>query len=224
MRESYGGKNDSANKAPRLICRVSLGIDGATKEVRQLQRGRQSKELRYLADRLFEICRLPAESGVVADDLHDGLDKIANGMLAPVTLHIMVHRRIDRNVSSEEETGWLLRVDGRKASARLHVPADGYTEPLALELAAVDIANLAKQLHDLEIGDLPANIYAEYYTDLTVEVLNHRKNIQARQFAGMTPSTHGEKQDHFNEILRTLRELHRHVSEEAERRKPLPLK
>jgi len=39
------------------------------------------------------------------------------------------------------------------------------------------------------------------------EVRQWKKSVQARQFAGMTPATHGQKQLHFDRLLETIAQL-----------------
>jgi hypothetical protein len=216
MRDSYGGKGDPiepGHQAPRVTCRVRLGVDGLRKQVVQLQGGRQSEELKRLANRILEECRAPARSGVRADDLGDGLNKVAEGALAAEAFHLLVNRRGEDAAAAGEN--WLLRVDGNRASLSRQPRSGGPAAPLLLELQREDLARLARQLGASELGALPANLYAPLYTDVTVAVLGRRKQIQARRFAGLTPASHGEKQRRFDLLFEELNQLKSRVANEG---------
>jgi hypothetical protein len=193
-----------------VTCRLSLTIDGLTKEVVQQEGGRQSRELRELADEVLAFCEEPSRQGLGADDLEQGLRRVAEGKLAPETLSLMVHQRPSPE-SPSSGLGWLLRVQGRKASTRLFVPGEGYHDPVATVLSGPELGELALRLGRQNVSDLPGNLWADVYTDFTVRVLNHEKRIQARRFAGMEPDTHGERQQRFDRICQDLLRLHSRV-------------
>ena len=215
MRESYGGRRDPVaeeKQAPRATCRVGLRLDGLGKRVVQLQHGRQSEELRRLADRILLACEQGARSGRSAASLEDGLAKVATGELAAESFHVLVHRKLEGDEEDARTAeGWLLRVDGRQASTQRHVRERGYAEPVALELSSDQLGGLATLLREKSVAELPVNLHAEHYTELVVSVLNRRKAVQARPFVGMTRTTHGENQKRFDEILARLQDLERQV-------------
>jgi hypothetical protein len=205
MRPSYGGKGDSPSperEAPRLTCRVGLSLDGVSGESVQLQGGRQSAELRGLAERILGECRTEAEAGTVATDLGDGLAKVASGVLAPEVLHVLVSRRPEGGPSAHAARSWVLRVEGRTASIR--GPGSEGGEVVEVALVDGEAAALAGLLRQEGVADLPQNLYAEELTDLVVRVLAHEKKVQARRFAGMTRATHGEAQERLDRILAAL--------------------
>lgn len=222
MRPSYGGKNDpapipgdDAAAAIRVTCYVSLDLDGASKRVSQLFGGRQSRELREMVDELFAGCRERAAAGVTATDLEDGLDKISRLELAPEALAILVHRKAEPGSQASVDPGWLLRVEGLKAVTRPYLTTQGLGEPVELLLGRDRLGEIAQALAQGRLAGLPANLWAEQYTDLTVKVLNHEVNVQARGFAGMTPTTHGERQRDFDQIFAVLEGLHQQVLAEG---------
>ena len=96
-----------------------------------------------------------------------------------------------------------------------HDPASGYGRKVTLRLGPGDVGALGQTLARLDPEDLPINLYATDYTDLVIEVLNRKKSIQARRFAGMTPTTHGERQEDFNRTFEALYTLHLRVAEEG---------
>ena len=200
-----GGPGGSA-AATRVICQVVLELDGTAKRVMQLDVGEQSAALRRLAESLFEISRGPARSGIGAEGLTAGLERVAVGELAAETVTVVAHRK------PRDAEGWLLRIDGLRASTRRFVRGEGYGDPVSRDLDPGEIAELARLMADGALGELPINLYAEHYTDLNVEVLDHRKSIQARRFAGMTPTLHGERQDDFDRVVARLEQLHRRLS------------
>jgi hypothetical protein len=207
---SFGGKRDPApttSQPPRVTCRVRLDLDGHRKQVVQFHYGDQSPELVALARRILDSCRGPAQSGVRARSLDDGLAKVATGELDPVTLRVIVNRR--GSLSPREEAGeaWLLRIEHGEVTTRGHSRERGYGEPAVLPLDREALADLMTALREVHLADLPPNLYAEQYTDVTVSVLDHRAQIQARRFEGMTPATHGEKQKSFDRLLKVIETL-----------------
>jgi hypothetical protein len=79
---------------------------------------------------------------------------------------------------------------------------------------------LAGDLAAAAPDDLPANLWARDYTDLTLRVLDHRRSLQARQFAGMTPTSKGEAQSRFDRIVAALENLHTDVLTDGEPHRP----
>ena len=215
LRESYGGKDDpvdpASSAAVELICRVRLALAGVDKEVHQLDRGRQSPELRRLADTVLALAEELGPAGLGAETLSEGLDKIARGELAPEALELQVVRQSERPGASSD--GWTLRLEGTAAEVEdLGAPEDSAR---TLRLSREGAAEIARQLAAAGIEDLPVNLWAPEYTDLSVRVLNHRRTLQARGFAGMTAETHGEKQRRFDRLLEQLDQLHRRVMTDA---------
>ena len=203
----------SPRNATKVTCRLVLELDGTSKQVMQLFRGEQSAELRQLAEHILDRCRAPASSGVIAESLDDGLAKAAAGKLAPETVEILFHHKPTADEGSE---GWLLRLKGLEVSSRTFRPGAGYAETLLLELHPDDLAALLRLLSEQAPSGWPVNLYAESYTDLKINVLDQRQSVQARQFADLTPTLHGEKQQRFDRIFDRLQELHRRVQAEGQ--------
>jgi len=224
LRDVYGGKSDPTPHPPgqeggaaalRVVCRISLELGGVRKAANQLDIGRFSRELVALSRSVLDICRQPAETGVTAESLDDGLAKIARGQLAPEALSILLHKKPDRRTGGGRE-GFLLRIDGRRATNRAFGQVEGYGEERRLELGDGDLAAIAERLRASHVDELPANLYATDYTDFTVIVLNRERRVQARQFSGMTPNTHGDYQEDFIALAATLTELGQRVLAEGE--------
>ncbi|MCP3957302.1 MAG: hypothetical protein GY719_05565 [bacterium] len=207
-----GESTGSSGQPSRIVCRVELELDGVYKRTAQLRRGEQSTTLRQLAEQILDLCREPAKLGITAADLGEGLAKAAAGELAPETMALLLHHK---PTSGDGAEGFLLRLDGREASSRTFRQGEGYGDIHELELHDDDLTVLLQLLADQGLGELPINLYAEHYTDLTVEVLQHRLAVQARQFADMTPTQHGEKQTSFERIFGEIHELHRRVMAEG---------
>ncbi len=202
----------SMHQPARIICRVALELDGVSWQAAQLRRGEQSAALRRLAERILDICREPARAGLTPTDLDDALAKAAAGELDPETLSVLLHHKPG---TGEDAGGFLLRLEGRKASSRTFRPGEGYGDLHLLELHPDDVAILFQLLAEQGTSELPINLYAEHYTDVAIELLGHRQTVQARQFADMTPAQHGEKQERFERIYGGLYELHERVMAEG---------
>ena len=203
MRPSYGGKHDPAREdaqAPRLTCRASVSLDGTSGEAVQLEGGRQSAELRLLAETILSVCREKAAAGTGAVDLDEGLAKVASGILAPEVLQVVVSRQPEGRSSTDPARVLTMRVAG----CALLVQGPAAPLPQKARLAEGDAAALARLLREGGLPGLPANLYAEELTDLVVRVLGHEKAVQARRFAGMSRATHADAQARFDRLLGAL--------------------
>jgi hypothetical protein len=210
MRESHGGRDDPGKMGLELICRVRVALDGVEKQSYQLSKGRQSTELRELAERILAMGADLGPSGVAASSLEDGLDKVARGELAPEALTLQLQRQAEDPRSTE--TGWILRVEDGKARLSFSSPETGWTDPQWARLSREELAGLARDLLAARPEDLPVNLYSSWYQDLEIRVLSHRRTLQARRFAGLTPETHGEKQERFDRLVTVLEDLEKRLA------------
>jgi len=205
MEPMYG--QEELDAAMRVICRVVVTLDGVTKQSGQLAEGPQNRRLKGLAQTLLDSVFEPAQVGVTADDLDDGLTKLADDTLAPEAFHVLLNRKPDEHALSRGEPGYILRIAGRRAMVQRLSRSHGYEAPVEHTLDQAELAALATLLAEQRIGTLPANLYAVHYTDLVVEVLDRDQRIQARQFANTTRSTHGEAQVRFDRAFEGLSAL-----------------
>lgn len=215
----YGGNRPDPRKrdeegvfATRILCRVELALDGMFKQSAQVGKGYESLELKKLANDLLAICKSAGEAGVGATDLADGLEKMAGGDLAPEVLFVSLNRKPD--VAGNMSGGYLLQISGGRAISR---PDGAPDEALVLTLEPAELVALAAALSRHNLAAMPVNLYALDYTDLLVEVLDHDKRVQARQFAGMTPTTHGERQADFDAIYAALEDIQARVVRDGRR-------
>jgi len=203
LREVYGEAQEKDAEV-LLTCRVRLELNGIDKEVLQLSKGQQSAALKRIADRVLAVAAAAGRAGKGAPSLTAGLDGIARGELAPELLSLQVVRQPDASAGAGE--GWTLNLSGLRASLER---AAGGEEPRRLPLQPSAVAALAGQLAAARLEELPANLWAPDYTDLSVVVLNHRRVLQARRFAGLTSESLGERQQRFDRLWEVLDELRR---------------
>lgn len=203
--------------AIQVICRVVLTLDGVTKQSVQLAKGPRSSELDGLARGILDSLRPAAGAGVAAEHLGDGLAQVADARLAPETFRLLLHRKPDAEALESGESAWILRIEGRRAAVELLRIPGGYGDPVTLELTGAEVARVAAVLAEAGAGTLPQNLWAPHYTDLVVEVLDHDTRIQARPFAGMTATTHGEAQRRFDRLYRALADLAHRALREGDR-------
>ena len=87
-----------------------------------------------------------------------------------------------------------------------------------LELEAPAVRNLALVLAGFDPERMPVNLWAPVYTEVAIEVLDHRNSVQARRFAGLEPTTHGICSESFDALVRTLVRLQDQVAAEGRAR------
>ncbi|HEV8580937.1 MAG TPA: hypothetical protein VGX68_17865 [Thermoanaerobaculia bacterium] len=201
MPETYGEAGDEAE----LICSVRLDLEGSVKQVHQLATGPQSRVLMGLARRILAAAEEAGRGGPQAASLGEGLGKIARGELAPELLLLHILRQSETSGSA---AGWELGIEGGKATLQ-RLPMAEDEAARTVHLGAAELAELAGQLAAARLEELPANLWAPEYTDFEVRVLNRHRSLQARQFAGLTPETHGEAQQRFDRLWQALEALYR---------------
>ncbi len=208
--ESHGGKNDpapqeSARLGLEMICRVRLVLDDLDRQSFQLSEGRQSAELKALAEKLIAVGAARGPKGVGASSLEEGLDLLARGELAPEALTFQFHRQPeDPKVLLG---GWILRIEHGKAQLSRMSKIDGWTTPQRFPFSSMEVGFLALHLASARLGELPSNLYSTWYQDLEVRVLNHRKTLQARRFSGVDETTHGERQERYDQLVSAIEAL-----------------
>jgi hypothetical protein len=185
--------------------RVTVDVDRIGKSVVQVEQGPQSEPLAILAAEIITITERASRGGVTVDNLRDALSRLTSGAIPPETIRLTVQRRDDRPAPTER--GFLLRLRGREAVARPFTNGSGYGPPRRLILTDAEFAQLASAVREADPATLPENLHAPIYTDFRVEILGRSRDLQARTYSGVTPTTHGARQIAFDALIERLREL-----------------
>jgi hypothetical protein len=191
-----------------------LNVDDLHKQVTQLNKGEEYEPLLTLANSVIEMCDEPSQTGTTAASLAIGLSKLRDLELAPETLALIYSDKPARASAGGE--GFLLRLDGLDAVTRRYDSTGTIGGNIALRLGDDDIVGLINTLSEKNLDDLPANLYSDRNTSLTVRVLEYRKSIHARNFAGQNNETHGDAQKDFDTIAAALATLHRKILAEGQ--------
>jgi hypothetical protein len=205
----FGSLPDSAGEEESRVLtgRIIVSAGAVRKTVSQMAEGEQSPELSELAQRILRLSKKAAEGGVRVSSFQDGFAQQISGKLAPGALEVHVQRKPATGGKAGPEA-WTLRISGGYAYDRELGSARRSDVTRQLRLSAADFLALVRELFAANVGALPGNLYAPIYTDLDVTLLDQHKNIQARDFAGMTPQTHGERQQAFDRLVEALEALH----------------
>lgn len=206
LRPSYGGKPapDGPTAALRVTCRIVLAVEGVEKSSVQLAYGEQSRELAELANALLDRVQPLAARGVTAQDLADGLAKIAEGTLAPELLAV---RFLELPPDSPATPGSILRIEEGRLSHRAYAPGREIGPETTRDLPAARVRELAAALRQIGLDGLPLNISAESQIEVEVGLLEHRKTVLARPFGRLSPATSPDARTRFEQVLSALRAL-----------------
>jgi len=206
LEASYGGREEpgSPKAALRIICRVELDIDGRHKSSVQLADGEQSPELGALAGELLDLAEPLAADGVIADNLSDGLAKVAAGTLAPETFGL---RFVQLPEPGSDDTGSILRVEDGVISRQPYAPGRSVGEAMTVDLEGGDFTALVSAIRKTDPETLPVNLWSEAYLEIQVRVLQHRRSIMARPFSRLSGQKGDEPQQRFDRLVAALREI-----------------
>jgi hypothetical protein len=209
MPDRFGeSEEDERNEGPRLKGLIAVRAGWVSKTVIQLIDGEQSQEFASLAEKLLAICEQPAQKGVEAASLNDGLKNLASGELAPEALQVTVQRRFAKPDAEAGEAGWILQLEGRRVLAEVLPAGKTILPDKLLILSDAEFHGLARLLADSRAGEIPINVYAPEYTDIQLTALRWSRAISGRRFLNLTPETHGEKQRSFDRLYEAFKALH----------------
>ncbi len=199
---------------------ITLEIGGVTKTVSHTvpKDGRYpdveeaARPLLAIVKVVRTVCKGPAEKGIRATDLADGLSKVAGQQLADVAFKLFVNQPGEAGGS-----GWLARVDGKRVTTQVSTKGKGWAPPVEIHLSTDEFLEFVRTVSAATPGAFPKNLYDEGYTDLTLSVLNRTVNVQARPFSGMDPKAHEEARKAFRSVVAAARKLHEKALLEGKR-------
>lgn len=205
----YGGKEsqngpavDEASAPLTIRCRVTFASGEVSKTSIQDLYGEQFAGLLDLGAALLDRVEPLAADGVTAESLADGLEKLAEGTLAPQVFEL---RFVDLPAPGGDGTGFILGAEDGALSRRPYAPGEKIGEARSRQLDPATLERLVTALLEAGFSDLPTNLYAEDQLELNVQVLGHRKAILARPFRGMAAEGAGDAQQRFEKLVETLR-------------------
>jgi len=199
--ERYGGRPEpDGDGALRVIRQVALDVGGVSKMSVQLADGEQSAALERLAESLLDLVAPLAATGVTADDMADGLAKLAAGSLAPEVLML----RLVEMPSGGDEVGSILRVERGAASRQPYAPGRTLGEPEPIELSDGAFGGMVAALRRADPESLPVNLWSPRHVELEVQVLQHGHTVIARPFSRRSPEEDAAVRARFDELVATL--------------------
>jgi len=203
LEAEYGGKPQSQlKKAPlRIICSIDVRLDDLHRSARQFADGEQSARLKALAEALLDFASpLADERGIGAENLREGLEKLASGRLTP---HVFELRFLE--MPANGQSGSILRIEGKRLALQTYAPGLEVGEKVILELDRADLAGLAERLVEADVASMPVNLWSPRQLEIQIGVLNHRKSLLARKFMRMSADSLGATQQRFDELVEALR-------------------
>ena len=201
MAPSYGGKRtpEVREAALRVSCRVALELHGVEKSSVQLADGEQSAELAALADALLDRVEPLAAGGVTADDLDDGLRKLAGGKLAAEAFRLRFVRL------PEDSDGEILSMRNGLESRKAYSPGRRIGEETVTELTSDRLAALVKTLLEADVASLPVNLWSAEHVELEVAVLGNRTTVIGRDFSRLASDKGSDEGKRFARLVAFLR-------------------
>jgi hypothetical protein len=199
---SYGGKGKPGleGAALRITCRVALELDGLEKTSVQQADGEQSAELAALADALLDRVEPLAVNGMTADDLEDGLRKLAGGDLAPEVFRLRFLWLPD-----DGDGEILLMRDGLE-SRKAYAPGRHIGEETTSKLTSDRLTAVIKALLAADVASLPVNLWSDELVEIEVAVFGYRTTVIGRDFSRLASDEESDAGKRFARLVAFLHE------------------
>jgi hypothetical protein len=201
------------NRKKRQKGRVTISVGSVTKAVVQLDGGDQSPKLRGLADEFLRASASAAAQGVRVSSFDEGFTMLAAGTLAPEALQIDVLR--PARASPDVPEGWMLRLDGRRATLRTLTAAEVPRTGRTLVLSGADFQALLDALRQSHPETWPPAFSAAAPTDIRIQVLGQVRAVKASPHSGPGRPSADARQKAFDRVFAVLLALHARVEREG---------
>lgn len=205
--------SDHVPQAPVILRAIIVRVGDLERTVAQNTRVLVLQSFDDMVSDLFTLCEKPAASGTMAETLEDGLRKVASGKLAPEVLEIVLNEPPVASTSSRAaEEGLVVVLKESVLTSTTQFPGAALLRQDRHPLPAEQVRALAAVALEGGVASLPINLFRPRYVDLQVAVLNQRKNLQARAFAGMDPGKHVAEQQSIERFVDAILALRPAVS------------
>ena len=215
----FGSLDDSLPEEGDSEGRIRVHVGTAFRTVWQMKdKEPGARDLAKLATTVLGLCEKAKEHGVTMANTQDGLEKLAKGTLSPEALEVVFKRKTDHPAAGVEPEDWLVQINGKQVLDR--VATKDKSNPrreLSAVLSEKEYRELLALLVAANVPKLPESLYATQYSNLRVVVLNKTRNIQARQFAEMSPTQHGQDQVVFERVFDWGVALHKRALKDGKR-------
>ena len=202
------------NREKRQKGRVTVTVGPVTKTVVQLEDGDQSSKLQGLAEGFLRASAAAAAQGVRVSSFDEGFTMLGAETLAPEALQVEVQRPA-RPSPEGSPGGWMLRLEGRRVSARPLSAAEVQRTGRALVLSKADFQALVDVLRQSHPETWPPTFSAARPTDIRIQVLDRVRAVKASPPSGQArPSPHA-KQEALDRVFAALVALHERVEKDG---------
>jgi hypothetical protein len=190
-----------------IQARIAVTVGDLKHVVSVVGEEKPDAELDELARAVLAAGEKAKKNGVTIKSLNEGLEKLASGALAPQTLEVVAQRSADA-ASGRPAENWLLIVSGRRVRDREGPRGKVVKDERVLRLTDAEFRELVSIIQKSDPSRIPRNIYAPEYSRLRIQVLNQPVTVEAREFAGMSPSEQGEGRENFDRIWKWCEKQH----------------
>jgi hypothetical protein len=190
--------------APVIVRAVAVRVGELERIVGQNDRVWTLPALEALVAELFGLCEKQASEGTGAATLTDGLQKIAQGKLAPETLQVILNiPPVAAGATERAMTGVIVVLDGGVLKWTDQAPGSaGVAVPVPV--TGEGLRSLVSVLAGSGLEKLPVNLFRARYVDLNVRVLGSSRSVQARAFVGMDPAKHSAQQAALEKVIQAI--------------------
>ena len=198
----YGGRERDRRQPPVVRHSIAVEIDDHAKISVQLVAGEQFAPLAGLVEHLLAVGEELAASGLEAPDLATGLARVADGTLSTAVWSLVAQSLPGVPEPCDAGRFWL-RLDVRRFEAAPAGCDGALGERRRLELPDSELRELATLLASRATALQSSTARATEPFELAVEVLAHRRSLQARP-QSRSGIEHTESLDQLHDTLRQL--------------------
>jgi len=193
---------------PRFLVRIlTITVDGLSKTITQEGATPEGIPLEHGLAELASLCRKPAEQGIGAHSLKEGLSLLAQGKLAPEALILSVNAPQLRSLKDNTDQGWILRIEHGRVLAQSHTLGAGYVTITDRPMDAREARELAKQLLAAGITTLPGQVNTPGYLHIQLRVLSDTTQVMARTYSRKPTPQAAKAAQTFSSIRNLLRSV-----------------
>ncbi|MBL8112988.1 MAG: hypothetical protein JNK60_08900 [Acidobacteria bacterium] len=198
---SEGAASEAApGNGPMVLWKARIRIAGFERVALRHSKNRPLPGLDGIVKEVSAVCEPALANAITVRSIPEGLDGIAAGRVSPRALTLQFTALEEVPTGDGARPGFMVSFRGRNGILTLS-DATGSRPPVPFTLTEDELRALVSALRTAAPETYPAALSSARYEQLVVTVLGHQRDLQARRFADLDPSTTKTAQASY-EVLR----------------------